>query len=567
MKLIYIANIRVPTEKGHGFQTMKMCEAFSSLRINTDTGQIFTDTENYLQKSDQNPRESNLGELLYEDLTYKIRGAVFNVYNVLGFGHKESVYQNALDHELRKSGIDFESQKSVDLFYDGGKVGIYRPDFIVDNKIIIELKSSCFLTKSDKEQVLHYLKGSRHKLALLINFGASKLQIERLINTEIGRISTDSGRIYTDLNQRESILNQRESVSNLRKSEKINVEMWAPKRFNAIKESPFDYYGIRPVFKIEKISVIDLIPLEKIFGRFANFIESLSFALFVLFRLGGEKADIIYSRDQFICWFLGFTSRKFVYEIHSFPKNIWIYKRIWYKAHKIVAITGGLKALLVSRGVKPEKILVASDAVDLAASDAVLQTKEELKIELELPSDFLVGYVGRFKTLGMEKGIKTMIEALSLLDKETKMVFIGGDEDEIKDYKSLANRFNVVSQCIFVEYQLRVKAIKYRKAMDVLVIPFPNKPHYAFYASPLKLFEYMASGRPIIASDLPALHEILNDKNALFFKPDDAGDLARVIKMLASSQTLGYHLSRQALADVKEYTWDKRAKKILEFIK
>lgn len=88
-----------------------------------------------------------------------------------------------------------------------------------------------------------------------------------------------------------------------------------------------------------------------------------------------------------------------------------------------------------------------------------------------------------------------------------------------------------------------------------------------FMLPPLKLFEYMASGRPIIASDLPALREVLNDKNALFFKPSDASDLARVIKMLISSQTLGYHLSQQALADVKEYTWDKRAKKILEFIK
>jgi len=103
--------------------------------------------------------------------------------------------------------------------------------------------------------------------------------------------------------------------------------------------------------------------------------------------------------------------------------------------------------------------------------------------------------------------------------------------------------------------------------MDALVIPFPNRPHYAFYASPLKLFEYMASGRPIIASDLPALREVLNDKSALFFKPENAADLARAIKMLKSSQTLGYHLSRQALSDVKEYTWSNRAKKILEFIK
>ena len=99
--------------------------------------------------------------------------------------------------------------------------------------------------------------------------------------------------------------------------------------------------------------------------------------------------------------------------------------------------------------------------------------------------------------------------------------------------------------------------------MDALVIPFPDEPHYALYASPLKLFEYMASGRPIIASDLPALREVLNDRNSLFFKPDNAADLARAVKMLKSSQMLGYHLSQQALADVKNYTWDKRAQRIL----
>ena len=103
--------------------------------------------------------------------------------------------------------------------------------------------------------------------------------------------------------------------------------------------------------------------------------------------------------------------------------------------------------------------------------------------------------------------------------------------------------------------------------MDVLVIPSPNVLFYAFYASPLKLFEYRASGRLIIASDLPALREILNDKNALFFKPDSASELAQAVKMLKSSHTLGYHLSQQALADVQQYTWQKRAKNILNFIK
>lgn len=346
------------------------------------------------------------------------------------------------------------------------------------------------------------------------------------------------------------------------------VELWIPKRFNAIKESPFNYYDIRESFVIKKIPVIDLIPLYKIIGPLANFIESISFALFSYFKLPAGEDYLIYSRDQFILWFLSFTKKEFIYEIHSFPGKPVFYKRIWKRAHKIVTITAALKAKIVEHGIEETKIIVAHDAVDLNSFNAVTLSKDELKIELGLPKDdFLTGYIGKFKTLGMEKGIATMIEALPLLNKEVKMVFVGGEDAEIKEYKSLANRFNVLSQCLFFGYQPYARLIRYTKAMDVLVIPFPNKPHYALYASPLKLFEYMASGQPIIASDLPALREVLNDKNALFFRPDNAADLARAIKMLKSSQMLGYHLSQQATADVKEYTWDKRAEKILNFIK
>ncbi len=348
----------------------------------------------------------------------------------------------------------------------------------------------------------------------------------------------------------------------------VKVELFIPRRLNSIKDSPFYYYGIHEIFDIKKVPVIDLIPLSKFLGPVANFVESLTFAICAIGKLPKDGNYTVYSRDQFILWFLSFTNKKFVYEVHSFPGNPKFYKRIWRKAYKIITITHGIKNLIVKRDIPEDKITVASDAVDLEVFDTVNSNKDELRDELNLPKDnFIVGYIGKFKTLEMEKGIAVMLEALPMVDKDVKMIFVGGEKLEINSYKALANRFNVYSQALFFEYQPHTKAIKYMKAADTLIIPFPNKPHYAFYASPLKLFEYMASGRPVIASDLPALREVLNDKNALFFKPDDAADLARSIKMLKSSQMLGYHLSQQALADVKEYTWDKRAQRILEFIK
>ena len=120
-------------------------------------------------------------DFLYPELTYKIRGAIFKVRKELGPVFKESVYQKALEKEFSKQEISFVPQKQINIIYDGEKIGIYKPDFIVDDKIIIELKVSYLITKLDEKQIWYYLKGTNYKLALLVNFGSQKLQIKRWI--------------------------------------------------------------------------------------------------------------------------------------------------------------------------------------------------------------------------------------------------------------------------------------------------------------------------------------------------------------------------------------------------
>ncbi|OGE87661.1 MAG: hypothetical protein A3J07_03020 [Candidatus Doudnabacteria bacterium RIFCSPLOWO2_02_FULL_49_13] len=122
--------------------------------------------------------------LLYEDLSYKVRGAIFEVRKQLGSGHKENVYQKALEIEFKNQGIPYEKEKNLDVSYKGQKVGIYKPDFLVDNKIIIELKALPFLGKREEKQVWHYLRGTNHKLALLVNFSPIGADIKRIIYDE-----------------------------------------------------------------------------------------------------------------------------------------------------------------------------------------------------------------------------------------------------------------------------------------------------------------------------------------------------------------------------------------------
>ncbi|MBI2590948.1 MAG: GxxExxY protein [Candidatus Blackburnbacteria bacterium] len=122
-------------------------------------------------------------KLIYADLTYKIRGAIFVVFNSLGFGHKEQVYQKALARQFQEENIPFKREVSLDVEYKDEVVGNYRPDFVVEGKVIIELKAVEFMPKTFETQLLHYLKTTAHQLGLLVNFGSPRLVIKRLVWT------------------------------------------------------------------------------------------------------------------------------------------------------------------------------------------------------------------------------------------------------------------------------------------------------------------------------------------------------------------------------------------------
>lgn len=120
-------------------------------------------------------------DFLYQDITYEIRGACFDVYKKFGGAFKEKVVDNALTVALEKRGLKVNNQVKIDIYFDDKKVGTYIPDKIIDDCIILEIKCKPFLTQEDRRQFWLYLKGSHYKLGLLINFGSKKLEIERRI--------------------------------------------------------------------------------------------------------------------------------------------------------------------------------------------------------------------------------------------------------------------------------------------------------------------------------------------------------------------------------------------------
>ena len=123
-------------------------------------------------------------DYIYKDLTYKIIGSIYDVHKELGNVHKETIYHKAIAIELAEKEIPFEEERPIDVIYKGRKIGVYKPDFIIDNKVILEVKVAPAITKAMRDQVYYYVKGTRYKLVLLANFGTSKVGIKRLIYTD-----------------------------------------------------------------------------------------------------------------------------------------------------------------------------------------------------------------------------------------------------------------------------------------------------------------------------------------------------------------------------------------------
>jgi len=125
-----------------------------------------------------------MGKLLHGELTYKLRGLFFDIRNTYGPGQKENIYGNLLTEALKENKIPFAKEKIINIYTPNKKVaGTYKPDFVIDNKIIVEIKSSSYTTRVDEKHLYYYLRNSNYEIGLLVNFSTPKLYIKRIIYT------------------------------------------------------------------------------------------------------------------------------------------------------------------------------------------------------------------------------------------------------------------------------------------------------------------------------------------------------------------------------------------------
>lgn len=335
----------------------------------------------------------------------------------------------------------------------------------------------------------------------------------------------------------------------------IDIELLVPRRRNVIKDSPFGYYGVHPCFKITKLPTIDLVGIVP---RLGYWLQMISFLFVAKIYLGKKNFDLIYTRDFWSTIFF----KNIALELHSLPRRFTsIHKKILTRAKIFIVLTSHIKEGLYFIKNYNKRILVSPDGVDLRKFSLSI-AKDKARKKLKLPLDKkIVLYSGHLYDW---KGAQVLADASAYLNQDTLIVFIGGTEKEIKtfeekngDYKNV----RILGQRAYAEIPF------FLKAADVLVLPNSGKKSISkFYTSPMKLFEYMASGNPIVASDLPSIKEVLNKNNAFLVKPDNPKALAEGISILLEDRELSFDISKKASEDVKNYSWDKRTDKILKFI-
>ncbi len=350
----------------------------------------------------------------------------------------------------------------------------------------------------------------------------------------------------------------------------FEATLLVPRRLGRSREKYSDYYGIKPNFKAVFLPVIDLF-FWKIFSRIAFLKSYFSFSLSSLayLLLKADKKDIIYSNEALPLFLASCFFPRTVYEMHDYPdrkKSLWSF---FLKRMKAIVSTNKWKKEKLSEDFKisPEKIFYEPNAADLKAFSLSISAEDARKTLLLPSGKFVITYVGSLRTMGMEKGIDTVLKTASLEKGEDSIfLFVGGNAEDVEFYKKKSAELGAGERTFFAGSVRHSDIPLYLRASDILLAPFPKGKHYEYFMSPMKIFEYMMSGRPIIATSLPSIREILNERNSFIISPDDDKELFRTIFEIKKSKDKGEIRAGEAYKDATKYTWEKRALRIKEFL-
>jgi glycosyltransferase involved in cell wall biosynthesis len=345
---------------------------------------------------------------------------------------------------------------------------------------------------------------------------------------------------------------------------------------NVPARDPFEYYGVSAEngLRIESAPVAGPAAARR-FGYLA----------FALGRaLGARRADVLFTRDLGVASALLGVPRALrapvVYESHGYAPDVTEAlpslvatakqpgasklarlkrreERVWRSAEGYVTITRGLADELGSQFGDRASLAVVPDGTRLPGDAGVPAARHAE----DSTRPFVVAYAGH---LYAWKGVDVLIDALARLPDVNGLIVGGHDrEPDLARVKQVADRLGIAARVRFTGLVEPSHVAGLLQRADVLALPNPASAISTRSTSPLKLFEYMAAGRPIVASDLPAIREILqNERTALLVPPGDPEALAGAVRRLHSDPPLAARLANAASTAVTDFTWDRRAERL-----
>ncbi|MAS81228.1 MAG: hypothetical protein CMF45_00910 [Legionellales bacterium] len=303
-----------------------------------------------------------------------------------------------------------------------------------------------------------------------------------------------------------------------------------------------------------------------------NSIRHLDYDLKVLASVLRSEADLIYTRSLRGALFANLFAKKNILELHflpSTPASTWILKKLSNSNNlqKIIVISNRLKELLLDKHpyLSTAYIEVCHDAVDIDRfSDSnryTVQGKGDLNLNSLRKTIMYVGH------LYQGRGIN-LIEQLAEKLPEIDFIVIGGTEKDVLYRQARLTKIGI-SNLIYYGFIPNSKLHNYYQMADILIMPYQKQVsvssggNTADWMSPMKTFEYMASGKPLISSDLPALREVLNEDIAVLVEPDNVEQWKSSIENTLTNPVFANKIARNARQIAEENTWESRARKIL----
>lgn len=360
-----------------------------------------------------------------------------------------------------------------------------------------------------------------------------------------------------------------------------DLSLWVPYRRNTAEMRAISdihaYYGTTANFRIHRVPTPDLMPLaggKAWLERIAFYLQIVIYILYLVIRLPFLRAEIYYTRDEWLALTLTFLKPRHTvaYEAHLLRTGggASLQRLVARRCGTIIAITSHLREKLITERRAPAaRTMVAHDGIR-AARFAANRSILEARRDLGWPEDaFIIGFAGRLHMLNSDKGVDLLVEATRGLD-DVWLALVGGPDDMADKLREQWQEIHGDDyRFIYVGHVLPAKVPEYLQAFDVCAMPHPATQQFAYYTSPLKLFEYMASGRAILASDLPAWADVIqNEQNALLFEAGNTHALSAAIIRLKANPELRKELGHQArIRAFEHYTWTVRAERILTFIR